>query len=73
MPNMVPDRGGDPRRHVWDVHNFNTGAYQYSFYGGKNLRQTTKNKHFGPDLANEIVRGGHDVFRVDPKKRKFKK
>lgn len=73
MPTMVPDRGDDPKRkHVWDVHNQNTGEYQYSFRAGQNLRQATKNKHYGSNLENELTRGEHRLYPVDPKNRKFK-
>lgn len=70
----VPDRANDPKRKMtWDVHNINSGEYQYSFRGGKNLRQSTKNKHFGPNLENEIVKKGHHQFVAeDSRKRKFK-
>jgi hypothetical protein len=70
MPTVtsVPDRGDDPRRHIWDVNNIESGEYQYSFKAGSKPRQATKNKHFGANLENEIVRGG----KMDPKKRKFK-
>lgn len=73
MATMVPDRGDDPKRkHIWDVHNQNTGDYQYSFMGGQNLRQATKNKHYGANLENELTRGQHRLYPVDPKTRKFK-
>lgn len=74
MPTIVPDRGDDPRRrsHVWDVHNLESGDYQYSFRAGAKPRQSTKNQHFGANLENEIVRGDHPTYPVDPKKRKFK-
>jgi len=76
MANSVPDRGDDPKRKVtWDVHNKGSGEYQYSFKGGDKPRQSTKNKHFGPDLENEIIRSDYNEQRnptYAPKKRKFK-
>ena len=77
MPTMVPDRGDDPKRkHIWDVHNQESGEYQYSFHGGDNLRQSTRNKHFGSNLENEIIRASYNEQRnpvYAPKKRQFKK
>lgn len=74
---MVPDRGDDPRRkHIWDVHNQETGEYLYSFHGGDVLRQSTKNKHFGLNLENEIINSSYNNARnpvYAPKKRQFKK
>jgi hypothetical protein len=75
MPTMVPDRGDDPkRRMIWDVHNQESGEYQYSFKGGNKLQKKTKNKHYGSNLENEIVSGNHPNYNwaVDPNKRKFK-
>jgi hypothetical protein len=70
----VPDRGDDPRRKTWDVHSVESGDYQYSFHGGKKLRQSTKNKHFGPNLENEIVSANHSSYpwAAASNKRKFK-
>ena len=76
MATMIPDRGDDPKRKVtWDVHNQGSGEYQYSFKGGNNLRQSTRNKHFGKNLENEIIRGSSNEQTnpaYAPKKRKFK-
>jgi hypothetical protein len=71
----IPDRGDDPKRKMtWDVHNQDSGDYQYSFKGGKKLQQNTKNKHFGPNLENEIVSANNSQYpwAVNDKKRKFK-
>ncbi|CAB4179316.1 hypothetical protein UFOVP1033_82 [uncultured Caudovirales phage] len=71
----VPDRGEDPKRKMtWDVHNNESGEYQYSFKGGSKLRQSTKNKHFGSNYENEIVSANHSTYpwAVGNKKRKFK-
>lgn len=73
---MVPDRGDDPKRkHVWDVHNQASGEYLYSFQGGNKLRNATKNKHYGENLENEIIRGSSNERTnpvYAPKNRQFK-
>jgi len=77
MPTMVPDRGDDPKRkHIWDVHNQDSGEYMYSFYGGKKPRKSTFNKHYGANLENEIRSEGWNAERFEaaaPKNRQFKK